>query len=153
MINDKNILEPYRDGIVSRKLIIIKDILPAHATGILTNTTNKRGMSLIINSSRAVRVNDVHELACTTENCEPGNVVDEIGYLAFIIFDESGVIAVDDKLLVDGVLFGKVIGFNETHSPNHINIILQVEKITTGILSGWKPGTALIFKQISDNSV
>ena len=137
--------DPYQDGIVSQKLRIIKDDLSAHATGILTNIANDRGMRLIFNACRAVRINDVHELVCTSQIKQPGEIVDEVGYLAFVVFDESGVIAVDDVLFVKGNLIGKVIGFNEIHAPNHLNIIIQVDDITTGLQSGWNPGTQLVF--------
>jgi len=94
-----------------------------------------------------VRTNDVHELLCTSQKLKPGEIVDEVGYLAFVVFTESSVVAIDDLLFVEGNEFGKVIGFNETHAPNHINIIIYVDNITTGLESGWKPGTQLVFKQ------
>jgi hypothetical protein len=143
--------DPYLDGLVSQKLRIIKDDLSAHATGILTNIANNRGMRLISNACRAVRINDVHELVCTSQEKQPGEIVDEVGYLAFVVFDESGVVAIDDVLLVKGNNIGKVIGFNETHAPNHLNIIIQVDNITTGLQSGWEPGTKLVFTRFMSN--
>ena len=140
-------LDPYAEGIVSKKLHIFKDPILAKAIGILTNAAKGRNMVLIPNSSRAVLYNEVHELVCTTENRKQGETVNNVAYLAFIVFEESGVIAVDDILITDGVEMGRVIGFNEIHMPNHINIVIQTHELTTGIQAGWQPGTPICFKR------
>lgn len=145
--------DPYAAGLVSRHLRIIKDPLPARATGILTNVSYGRRMPLIPSSSRAVRLHDIHELVCTQQACAPGQTVDDVGYLAFIVIEESGVLAVGDLVHVDDTLFGTILGFNEVHAPNHINIIVQVETLCSGLQAGWHPGTRLRFvRPISDHS-
>lgn len=142
---DRTEPDPYEAGLVSRKLRIIKNPLPARATGVLTNIGISRDMPLIPSASRAVRANDIHELVCTSAMREPGEVVRDVGYLAFIVIEESGVLAVDDIVLVEGVFFGTILGFNEIHAPNHINIVIYVESICSGLQAGWSPGTPLRF--------
>jgi hypothetical protein len=144
--------DPYASGLVSHRLRIVKNPVPAKAVGILSNFAHERKMGLISSSSRAVREKDVHELVCTTQNCQPGGVVDDVGYLAFAAIGESGVIVVGDILQVDGEDFGSVLGFNEVHAPNHINIVIRVEDLTSGIQAGWLPGTKLVFIREEDEN-
>jgi hypothetical protein len=144
--------DPYASGLVSHRLQIVKKPVPAKAVGILTNFAHERKMGLISSSSRAVRKNDVHELVCTAQNCQPGEVVEDVGYLAFAVMEESGVIAVGDRLQVEGEDFGTVLGFNEVHAPNHINIVIQVDQLTNGIQAGWLPGTKMVFIRQEDEN-
>ena len=37
-----------------------------------------------------------------------------------------------DKVMVEGQIIGEVCGFDETHMPNHINIILRTDERKTG---------------------
>ena len=139
--------EPYGAGLVSRKLQIKKAPILARPVGILTNLSFGRNLELIVPPSRVVRINDVHELACTTEACQPGDTVKDVGYLAFVTFEQSGVVVVGDILEVDGRDFGVVLGFNEIHFPNHINIVVLVEALTTGLKAGWRLDISLRFKR------
>jgi len=138
-------LDPYASGRVSHGLRIVKNPVPAKAVGILSNFAHERKMGLIYPSNRAVRMNDVHELVCTAQDYRPGEVVDDVGYLAFAVMEESGVIAVGDELQVEGEDFGTVLGFNEVHAPNHINIVIRIDQLTSGMQAGWQPGTRLMF--------
>jgi hypothetical protein len=138
--------DPYDNGLVSPILRVIKDPIQARTVGILTNKSIERKMPLISSSSRTVRLNDVHELVCTDESRMPGEIVRDICYLAFIAFEESGVLAIGDILEVEGEFFGEIIGFNETHAPNHINIVIRVETHVTGLEADWRPGLRLVFQ-------
>ena len=144
--------DPYGDGRVTRELRLIKDPLHARACGILTNAAPKRFMGLIPSSSRVVRVHDVHELVCSDENQLPGGAVEDVSYLAFIVFEDSGVVAVGDHMEVEGEFFGRVMGFNETHAPNHFNIVLRVAPPVTGLQAGWSPATHMTFNRAPDES-
>jgi hypothetical protein len=137
--------DPYADGIVAQNLKVIKKPICARAVGILTNSAKNRNMDLIASSSRAVRLSDVHELVCTGEFRKPSEVVRDISYLSFIVFEESGVLAIGDQVEVDGKVFGKILGFNEIHAPNHINIVIRVLPPITGYDAKWKPGMKLRF--------
>lgn len=144
--------EPYEAGLVERKLRIIKPPLEARAIGILTNVSIGRDMRLIPSSSRAVRRDDVHELVCTNRECVPGGTAVDIGYLAFIRVEESGVLAIGDSLKVDGTSLGQIVGFNEVHAPNHINIVIYMGTLSTGLDEGWRPGTRLTFHRQDDGT-
>jgi hypothetical protein len=139
--------DPYGAGLVSRQLRIWKGPVKGRSIAILTNLARGRELRLIDPPSRVVRANDVHELSCTSENRRPGEVVQDVGYLAFAVFDQSGVLASGDTLEVDGSYFGTVLGFNQVHSPNHLNIVVGVESLTTGLRAGWQLQDPLVFRR------
>jgi len=56
---------------------------------------------------------------------------------------------IGDKRITDGVKIGEVAGFNETHFPNHINIIIRVKKLITGLKMGLQLGSRIIFRSIN----
>ena len=92
-----------------------------------------RGLKLISTYSRALKKNSIHELIATDEaNKKPGDTANKIAYLAFFEVSRGGCIIVGETLFVDGRAVGQIIGFDETHEPNHLNIILGVKKRRTG---------------------
>ena len=92
-----------------------------------------RGLKLISTYSRALKKNSIHELIATDEaNKKPGDTANKIAYLAFFEVSRGGCIIVGETLFVDGRAVGQIIGFDETHEPNHLNIILGVKKRRPG---------------------
>jgi hypothetical protein len=140
-------LDPYEAHLVNDKLRIHKAPLSARPVGILTNLARGRNLRLINPASRVIRANDVHELSCTLEDPALGEIVNDVAYLAFAVFDKSGVIARGDIVEVDGIVFGTVLGYNEVHMPNHINIVVHRQSLTTGFAAGWGLDTSLLFRR------
>jgi uncharacterized protein YuzE len=100
---------------------------------VLDSTHEARGLKLISTYSRALKHNSIHELIATDEgNQKPGSTVNRIAYLAFFEVTRGGCILVGETLFVDGKPIGEIIGFDETHEPNHLNIILGVNARATG---------------------
>ncbi|MGD9552696.1 MAG: hypothetical protein AB7V60_06295, partial [Candidatus Caldatribacteriota bacterium] len=92
-----------------------------------------RGLNLIKPISRAVKKNEIHELIVTDEKeAKPGSVVNQISYIAFIEISQGGVIVVGDEVYWNNNLLGIVAGFDDTHMPNHQNIVLYSIKRVTG---------------------
>jgi len=137
--------EPYEGQIVPLKLKCLKDPVDARVVGVLGNTTERRGMKLISMPSRVIRAGDVHELISTTERAEPGEAVDDVGYLAWVAFDAPGVLVVGDSVYAVGDLLGEVLGFDETHAPNHMNIVLMTDRLLTGRTAKLVPNARLVF--------
>jgi len=52
---------------------------------------------------------------------------------------------IGDEVIADGVKIGEVAGFDETHFPNHMNILIRVKELKTGFEMGLKLGTSIIF--------
>jgi len=113
---------------------------------VLDSTHEARGLKLISTYSRALRKNSIHELIATEETgMGPGDTVDRIAYLAFFEVARGGCVLVGESLFVDGRPAGKVLGFDETHEPNHINIIVGVKPRRTGRQLKIKIGSKIKF--------
>ncbi len=100
---------------------------------VLNSSHESRGLKLIATYSRALPKNSIHELIATDEaDKKPGDMANYIAYLAFFEVSRGGCIIVGETLFVDGKAIGEIIGFDETHEPNHLNIIIGVKKRQTG---------------------
>lgn len=100
---------------------------------VLDSTHETRGLKLIPTYSRALPKNSIHELIATDETGKkPGDTANKIAYLAFFEVSRGGCIIVGETLFVDDKAIGEIIGFDETHEPNHINIIIGVKSRRTG---------------------
>jgi hypothetical protein len=113
---------------------------------VLDSTHEARGLKLIPTYSRALKKNSVHELIATDEtNKKPGDTANRIAYLAFFEVSRGGCVIVGETLFTDGKPIGTVLGFDETHEPNHINIIIDVKKRQTGPQLKIKLGSKIKF--------
>jgi hypothetical protein len=100
---------------------------------VLDSTHEARGLKLISTYSRALKKNSIHELIATDETeKKPGDTANRIAYLAFFEVNRGGCIIVGETLYVDDEPIGQLIGFDETHEPNHLNIIIGVKQRHTG---------------------
>jgi hypothetical protein len=115
---------------------------------VLDSTHDARGLKLISTYSRALKKNSIHELIATDETEKrPGEVANKIAYLAFFEVTRGGCIIVGETLFVDGKPIGVIIGFDETHEPNHINIIIGVKQRQTGPQLKIKVGSKIKFER------
>jgi hypothetical protein len=100
---------------------------------VLDSTHESRGLKLISTYSRALQKNSIHELIATDETGgKPGGAVNRIAYLAFFEVSRGGCIIVGETLFVNDQPVGEVIGYDETHEPNHLNIVIGVKQRQTG---------------------
>ena len=100
---------------------------------VLDSTHEARGLKLISTYSRALPKNSIHELIATDElDKKPGETADRIAYLAFFEVTRGGCLIVGETLFVDEKAVGEILGFDETHAPNHLNIIIGAKKRATG---------------------
>ena len=116
------------------------------AITVLDSTHEARGLKLIPTYSRALPKNSIHELIATDErDKKPGDTANKIAYLAFFEVTRGGCIIVGETLFVDGKAIGEIVGFDETHEPNHINIIIGVTSRRTGPQLKIKVGSKIKF--------
>lgn len=100
---------------------------------VLDSMHDARGLKLMPTYSRALPQHSVHELIATDEvDKQPGQSADRIAYLAFFEVVRGGCVLVGETLLLEGEPIGTVLGFDETHEPNHLNIIIGVARRRTG---------------------
>ncbi|MFB3896789.1 MAG: hypothetical protein ACE14V_10860 [bacterium] len=106
-----------------------------------------RGLWLISTYSRVITKYSIHELILTDESVPKlGEAVNRIAYLCFFEVTEGGVILVRDKLYCGDQLIGTIKGFDESHMPNHLNIIVYAEPRKTGKELGFAVGSKLRFQ-------
>ena len=106
-----------------------------------------RELWLISTYSRVITKYSIHELIMTDESVPKlGEAVNRIAYLCFFEVTEGGVILIRDKLYMGDQLIGIVKGFDESHMPNHLNIIIHAEPRKTGKELGFTIGSKLRFK-------
>ena len=80
--------------------------------------------------TRCIRAGEVHEFINVGPS--PRYPVDHVEYYGFATFDTSGVLAVGDTLVCDGRTLGTISGFDETHMPNHYNILVEGPDLRNG---------------------
>jgi hypothetical protein len=114
---------------------------------ILHARAEKRGLELAQFPSRAIPKHEIHELILTLEgNAGPGQIVDCIAYLGYFEVENGGVIWTGDKVMVNGRCVGTLAGYDLTHFPNHMNIVVKAEgPLLTGEEAGFQPGDPISF--------
>lgn len=114
--------------------------------GVLHRSVQDRGLQLIRQHARCIRKHEIHELILTEEEgAAPGGEVEEIAYLGFIEFTRGGVIVAGDRFFVNGREIGRLAGYDETHMPNHMNIVLRGKGLVHGYDRGIMPGDRFSF--------
>lgn len=126
-------MDPYASGMIKKNFYSQKKIIKGKLVVILDGIISKRGLNLITPPSRAIKKNEIHEVILTEEDAAPGKIVNSIAYVCFFEVEEGGVIVVEDKVYIGKKLIGKVVGFDDTHMPNHQNIILYAPEKKTGV--------------------
>ncbi len=124
-----------------------KSVVNGKLCVILDARASERGLELAPYPSRAVLKNEVHELILTAEKeAGPGAKVNQISYLGYFVVEESGLLWAGDRVLVGGREIGRLAGYDMTHFPNHMNIVIKIEgDIYTGLEAGFKVGAPVSF--------
>jgi hypothetical protein len=93
-------------------------------------TFDDRGLKLIDSRSRGLREREIHELMITDEQeAAPGGGADRVSAIAFFEVSRGGLAVVGDDLLLDGVKMGEIAGYDMTHMPNHMNVLVKAETL------------------------
>jgi len=107
---------------------------------VLSFRRQQRGLRLIAANTRAIRRGEIHELLVTDESgAAPGGTVDRVAGIAFVEFTLGGILGETDRVVLGDEALGEVVGFDESHMPNHQNIVLRA----AALLSGMERGLAL----------
>ncbi|MBN1900972.1 hypothetical protein JW926_06555 [Candidatus Sumerlaeota bacterium] len=118
--------DPYKTGMASSVRFLKKRIVKAGVVVVLKGTIENRGLRLISPQSRCVREKEIFEFMIAEDaGVCPGGTANTVRYLGFAEVVTGGSIRVGDKVLCDDRILGYVAGFDETHMPNHQNIVLM----------------------------
>ncbi|WP_036745700.1 DUF6917 domain-containing protein [Paenibacillus sp. UNC451MF] len=123
--------DPYTRGLINFDPFVERRRMIGEVVAVLEGRLSNRGLALIHARSRACRKHDIHELILTADpEAKPGVQVDQIAYLAFFEVTRGAVIVAGDRIRIGDRWSGTVVGFDETHVPNHINIVVAGEEVT-----------------------
>ena len=143
--------DPYSSGMFKENPYYAKSDVQGKLVVVLQGKYEDRGLELIKPVSRCVRKYDIHELIVSDEeNIGPGSEVNKIAYVGFVEILEGGVIIAGDGVFRNEEHIGVIAGFDETHMPNHLNIVIRCDKRTTGVELGCCTGDDIIFRQTKE---
>ena len=140
--------DPYIDLLLDQTMpCSAKAPLFAQVSAVLHARAENRGLVLVPYPSRAVLQHEIHELILTEEVAEPGSTVDVIAYVCFFEVLGSGILWQSDQVLINGNVIGSLAGFEFSHMPNHMNIIVKTKgKTLTGKELKLEPGNPIEFR-------
>lgn len=93
-------------------------------------TFERRGLKLIQARSRAMRLNEIHELMITDEaDAAPGGGVDRVSAIAFFEIKRGGLAVAGDEVSISGRKLGELAGYDLTHMPNHMNVLVKRDSL------------------------
>ena len=138
-------IDPYAAGMFTKDPYHKKRDCEGEICAVLDEAIDKRGLVLMKPPSRAFLVGDIHELIVTEEEtAKPGAVVNRIAYWGFFEVSKATVVTVNDEITIGGKCVGRIAGFDETHMPNHLNVVIRVDKIASGAELGLELGDAVL---------
>jgi len=123
-------VDPYKVKMFKRDPYVLKAPLMGKLVAVLDGKFSSRGLQLISQPSRVICKNEVHELIIAVKDARPGDRVDSIAYLGFVEFQNGGVMVSGDTIMIDNEVIGTVCGFDETHMPNHLNIVIHGQALS-----------------------
>jgi len=102
---------------------------------------DERGLSLIPQPTRVLCKNEIHELVTTDEvDAGPNKTINRVGVIGFFEVTQGSYVIVGDPVFIRGKDIGKLAGFDETHLPNHLNIVVLSPKRVSGLEVGFHIG-------------
>lgn len=125
-----------------------KEELQAVVSAVMGHKRNDRKMVLAEWKTRCIKEGEIHEFLSSTDfGGDKTKTLNNFVYLGFFRFTKGGVIEIGDRLITGkNTVLGEIIGFDDTHLPNHINIVLSGQD-KTGEELGLKAGQQIIIKR------
>lgn len=123
-------MDPYT---TNQDSLINKPPIVARLCSIHDTRRANRGIVPILQKTRCVCAGSVHELIVYVQANPESGVIDETGYIGFAEFLTGGVLRCGDKVYRNAEYLGELAGFDETHMPNHLNILLRCTQMATGV--------------------
>lgn len=139
--------DPYEKKLVNQNFYHSKVDIKGRVVVVLDGLIDNRGLSLIKPPSRAFPAGTIIELIGTDEaTASPGGNVDKIAYLAFVELTNGGVLLNGDPVYCNSHLIGSLVGYDDTHMPNHQNTIVRMDERKSGAQLGFALGDEIIIQ-------
>lgn len=114
---------------------------------LLQHKRTDRGMTLADYQTRCLLRGEIHEIVTTDQrDAAAGARIDRVGFVGFAELDRGGVVERGDVALAAGVEFGRVLGFDDCHFPNHLNVLVASERPLTAGDLGAEIGAEIRFE-------
>ncbi len=137
-------MDPYLDDRTSsiiHKPPVVSVLCSVHGT-----RRNNRGIRPIVQKTRCVCGGSIHEIIVVEAGIvEAQGSVEDTAYIGFARFPEGGLLECGDAVYVNERLLGELAGFDETHMPNHLNILVKRDSLITGVDLGCGFSDLVIF--------
>ncbi len=117
---------PYDPNLITPSVYGSRRPVTGELVALLHITFDERGLAFIQSRSRALLKGEIHELMVTDEeDAAPGGGADRVSAIAFFEIEQGGLAVVGDEVSVGGAALGTLAGFDVTHMPNHINVVVK----------------------------
>lgn len=131
------VVDPYKSGMFQKNPYAEKKECEGNLNVVLDGKIDGRKLQLMTPISRALLAGEIHELIVTDEqDAGPGKEVNNIAYWGFFEVKKGTVVVAGDKITIGDKAVAAIAGFDETHMPNHLNIVVKAEKRETGVELG-----------------
>ncbi|MFC1798261.1 DUF6917 domain-containing protein [Thermodesulfobacteriota bacterium] len=105
-----------------------------HIISVCSRRSEKRGLRLIPHETRALCKHEIHELVTTDEiNAGPNKTVNKVAIVCFFEITQGSTSVVGSPVFINNKKIGEIAGFDDTHFPNHYNIVVISPQRFTGI--------------------
>ena len=135
---------PYDPRLITPKVYGERRPVMGEVVTLLHITFEKRGLKLIEARSRAMPFNEIHELMITDEEAAPGGGVNRVSAIAFFEVKCGGVVVVGDEVSIGGKALGELAGFDMTHMPNHMNVLVKTRSLEAPLV---RIGDLIVFSR------
>lgn len=78
------------------------------------------------------------------EEATPGGGADRVSAIAFFEIKRGGVAVVGDEVYIVGKTLGELAGFDTTHMPNHMNVLVKMGSLEPPSIS---VGDQIVFRR------
>ena len=136
---------PYDPKLITPSVYGDRRPVTGEVVALLHITFQERGLKLIQSRSRALCKDEIHELMITDEEeAAPGGGADRVSAIAFFEVKNGGLVVIEDRVTLNDDLLGTIAGYDVTHMPNHMNVLLKTESLDPPALN---VGDRLIFRK------
>jgi len=122
-----------------------------HAQGdlvyVFSLRADERWMRLEEFPSRALLRGEIHELVLSANaGLQPGAWVRDVAYIGFFEVSVGGIAEFGDEVWAGEQRLGTLAGFDLTHYPNHLNVVVSADVAATGAELGLDVGATIRFQ-------